>query len=360
MINNILEKCLNEQYVTQKEIQRLLETEDSKEKEKIFQAARITRKGYFGKKVFLYGFVYFSTYCQNNCTFCYYRKDNEMPPRYRKTIDEVVRTAKGLKESGVNLIDLTTGEDSYYTKHPERLAEIVYRVKKETGLSVMVSPGVLDKTGLEKIAAAGADWYALYQETHNKELFKNLRIEQSYDKRMESKKYAKELGMLIEDGLLTGVGDTVFDRINSLYNIGQLNASQVRTMTFIPQQGAPLTGEKMKGSERELLMIAVMRLLFPDALIPASLDVEGLDGLFDRLMAGANVVTSIIPPQKGYAGVANSVQDIDEGFRTVEGIQDTLRQCGLENASAKEYKDWVEERRLKNEFSCTWSKASGD
>lgn len=49
-----------------------------------------------------------------------------------------------------------------------------------------------------------------------------------------------------------------------------------------------------------------MRLLFPDKLIPASLDVDGISGLELRLMAGANVVTSIIPPNEGLAGVAQS------------------------------------------------------
>ena len=38
-----------------------------------------------GDAVFLYGFVYFSTYCRNECAFCFYRADNDESPRYRKT-----------------------------------------------------------------------------------------------------------------------------------------------------------------------------------------------------------------------------------------------------------------------------------
>lgn len=345
MLETILNKCVKRQELTRDEILYLLTRKEDRQIQQIYQAARQERERVFGNKVFLYGFVYFSTYCKNNCTFCYYRKDNECPPRYRKSLEQVVRTASELKDSGVHLIDLTTGDDPYYTEHPERLAEIVKAVKTATDLPVMVSPGLLNEKGLQLVHEAGADWYALYQETHRKSLFVKLRAGQSYEARMKAKQYAAGLGILIEEGLLTGVGDTPGDKANSFQAMKKMKASQVRTMTFIPQEGAPLQGDGSQGYGSELLNIAVMRLLFPDALIPASLDVEGLEGLKTRLMAGANVVTSIIPPEEGYAGVANSSQDIDEGYRTVEGIQETLRECDMENASAEEYRRWVEERR---------------
>ncbi len=113
-----------------------------------------------------------------------------------------------------------------------------------------------------------------------------LRPEQSYDERLAAKILAGDMGLLIEEGLLTGIGDTVADRVHSFAEMRRLNASQVRTMTFIPQAGAPLTGSGQPDYGNELMNIAVMRLLFPDVLIPASLDVEGLKGLEKRLMAG--------------------------------------------------------------------------
>lgn len=347
MLNEILTKCKKGETIEDKDIEFLLTREKAEDLEQIYEAAREVRRQNFGDKVFLYGFVYFSTYCKNNCTFCYYRRDNNHPKRYRKTKEEIVATAVSLKESGVHLIDLTTGEDPYFTEEPQRFADIVRAVKEATGLPVMTSPGVFGDEGIKLLSDAGADWYALYQETHNTELYSKLRIEQSFDVRMNAKNTALNLGMLVEEGLLTGVGDTVCDRIESFKNMKKLNASQVRVMTFVNQEGAPLAGEGLKGYNRELLTIAVMRLLFPDILIPASLDVEGIEGLKTRLNAGANVVTSIIPPKEGYAGVANAVKDVDEGNRTVAGIQSTLRECGLSNAAADEYKKWIDARRKK-------------
>ena len=60
--------------------------------ELLFEVARQLREAHFGRKVFLYGFVYFSTHCRNRCTFCLYRQGNDAAPRYRKTTAEVVRS----------------------------------------------------------------------------------------------------------------------------------------------------------------------------------------------------------------------------------------------------------------------------
>lgn len=344
-LEKILRRCKEQEGIGREEILFLLNRTDAGELEEIFEAARELRDAFFHKKVFLYGFIYFSTYCQNNCTFCYYRKDNQKLKRYRKTADEVVKTAKELKKAGIHLVDLTTGDDPYYTKHPDRLADLIQNVKAETKLPVMVSPGLLDASGIQQIKEAGADWYALYQETHRRSLFQSLRLGQDYEERMNAKLYAAKQGMLIEEGLLTRIGDTASDKADSFLEMERLQASQVRTMTYIAQEGAPFRGQPIEDYHSELLNIAVMRLLFPDKLIPASLDVEGLKGLEKRLMAGANVVTSIIPPMEGYAGVANSEYDIDEGYRTVQGIQETLQKCQVSAAAPDEYQEWIENRK---------------
>ena len=88
-------------------------------------------------------------------------------------------------------------------------------------------------------------------------------------------------------------------------------------MGLVPQHGTPLARTPAPGTFDELLVIAAMRLRMPERLIPASLDVAGLAGLDARLHAGANVVTSIVPPTAGLAGVSQSELDIDQGLRTV-------------------------------------------
>ncbi len=314
--------------------------------DEVFAAARALREKHFGNRLFLYGFVYFSTYCRNDCSFCFYRRSNGRSERYRKTEEEILETAKALRASGVHLIDLTMGEDEYFLRDGARLAGLVRTLKENCGdIPVMVSPGVADDRTIAELAGAGADWYALYQETHDRKTFAALRIGQDYDERMHAKQTAFREGMLLEEGLLSGIGESPEDIVQSLRVMKELKISQGRSMTFIPQDGTPMEKRQRADFGTELLNIAVMRLYMPDILIPASLDVDGIRGLKERLMAGANVVTSIIPPRKGFAGVANAHTDVDEGYRTVDGIRDVVKECGLETASPEEYKAWVTERK---------------
>ena len=91
----------------------------------------------------------------------------------------------------------------------------------------------------------------------------------------------------------------------------------------------------------ELKIIALMRILYPKALIPASLDVDGIDGLEDRINAGANLITSIIPPKSGFMGVAHNTLDVDEGGRTVAEAKAILGRMGLRVATREEYKEYI-------------------
>jgi len=116
-------------------------------------------------------------------------------------------------------------------------------------------------------------------------------------------------------------------------------------MTFVPQKGTPMENIKPTGHEMELKVIALMRLLYPKVLIPASLDVEGLEGLDRRIEAGCNVVTSIIPPKTGLAGVAQSTLDVDEGGRTVNEVLPRLEKLGYRSATLAEYREWLDQSR---------------
>lgn len=329
------------------ELRSLLTLQDPADIALVAAAARLARERHFGTKLFLYGFVYFSTYCRNHCSFCYYRKANSVSPRYRKERAEVVAVARGLAESGVHLIDLTMGEDPLLHDSGEYgpLLELIEAVKEATGLPVMISPGVVPEGTVRAFGALGVEWYALYQETHTPALFKRLRPGQSFEERAAARAAALEAGMLVEDGMLLGVGESADDRIRALIEMKRTGMAQTRVMSFVPQADTPMAGLREPDRVSEYLCIAVMRLLMPDRLIPASLDVDGIRGLRMRLNAGANVVTSLIPPQSSLAGVSQSTLDIEQGLRTVREVERVAAAEGLRPAPAEEYRQWVSDRK---------------
>jgi len=348
-----LDKAYQNKPLTKEDIAFILQLRQKDDIDALFEAARTVRRENFGDKIFLYGFLYASTYCRNNCNFCFYRASNRTVHRYRKEEAEIIEIAVNLAESGVHLIDLTMGEDPIYFHNKERgfepLIRLVEKVKTATGLPVMVSPGVVPEHVLEELSNAGASWLACYQETHNRDLFQKLRPGQSYDARLNSKHLAHKHGLLTEEGILVGVGETPRDISQSFDVMRTLEADQVRAMNFVPREGTPMVNHPSPDPLKELLIIALMRLIFPGKLIPATLDVEGLAGLKRRLEAGANVVTSIVPPRQGLSGVAQSFLDIDDARRTTASVLPVLEDCGLQAAPLEEYLAWI--KKCRHSFS---------
>ncbi len=344
----ILSRALDEMLLSDRERLQILKIQDPVSLALLFSAARRLRERYFGNRLFLYGFLYASTYCRNQCRFCLYRHGNSQAPRYRKSTEAIIASARQLGESGVHLIDLTMGEDPVLYREGSKgyhaLFDTLERLIAAVGRPVMVSPGVVPLAVLRRFARIGVRWYACYQETHNRALFRRLRGGQDYDMRWQVKGAARGMGLLIEEGLLCGVGETADDIVNSLGAMGRLKADQIRVMSFIPQIGTPMGGLPPAEPIRELKIMALMRLCFPGRLIPASMDVGGHDGLRQRLDAGANVVTSLVPPGQGLAGVARSRMDIEDGRRTVEGIGDILDACGLTPAPMSHFDAWMQGR----------------
>lgn len=350
-VREICERALNGRPPEYDDLLELLALPDAETAAPLFATACELRRRHFGDAVFLYGFVYFSTFCRNHCTFCGYRAGNDSSPRYRKEPAEVVEACRELAESGVNLLDLTMGEDPLMHDRGEfeTLVELVAAVKQATSLPIMISPGVVPASVLHRLKEAGADFYACYQETHTPSLFARLRVGQSFERRVEARIAAHREGLLVEDGLLVGVGETDADRARSLFAMQSARDQQVRVMTLVPQRDTPLGRLTPPSTLAELLLIAAMRLLMPARLIPASLDVEGIEGLRARLEAGANVVTSLVPPSSGLCGVANAEFEVDEGLRSAAQVRPRLAELGLRQGTAEEYAEWLDAARV------TWS-----
>lgn len=343
-VQDIVSRLKDNETISNQEIAHLLSSE-GREQEIIFEAAREIRNKMFGKEIYLYGFMYFSTYCRNDCSFCYFRKSNDIS-RYRKTREEILETSHDIYDSGINLIDLTMGEDPMMIKNDyQAFIDIVSDIRDDMDIPIMASPGAVPKEMMSRFSESGVDIVACYQETYNRDLFAERRLNQDFDYRYNQKIWAMEAGMLAEDGMMIGIGETIDDRADTISKMVSSGCDQIRAMTFVPQTGTPMEMDKATDSTGELLAMAVMRLMHHDALIPATLDVEGISGMKKRLNAGASVITSIIPPNKNLAGVAQSSMDIEEGHRCVDYVIGQLESLDLKPSTPKGCRKMMDSRK---------------
>ncbi|NLI61877.1 MAG: methylornithine synthase PylB [Methanosarcinaceae archaeon] len=349
-VRSFANEIISGRKLTEERTREILLCRDEKGISNIFSAARLVREHFFSRNVFLYSFVYFSTYCKNECAFCYYNKKNNIK-RYRVSREELKETAKQISKEGVHMIDLTMGEDPYFIENPENLSDYIKIAKENSNLPVMISPGAVSLEFLPKMKESGADFLALYQETYDEKLYSNLRCGQSFEYRKEVRKKAKECGICIEDGILTGIGNDYDEEVESIVKsikcMKEQSPDQVRAMTFEPQPGTPLEKRTQMSDLIELKTIAALRFSFPDRLIPASLDVAGIKGMVDRLNAGANVVTSIISKDSTLEGVVNFDKDVElsERMRDAKSVTLQLEKMGLKKAEQSEFCRYIEKRK---------------
>ena len=91
-LENILSTSLQEDRLSAEDIEFLLGLNKAEQIHKLFATAKSLRLKYFGNKIFTYGFIYASTYCRNDCRFCFFRRSNSDIQRYRKAIPEIIAT----------------------------------------------------------------------------------------------------------------------------------------------------------------------------------------------------------------------------------------------------------------------------
>ena len=93
----------------------------------------------------------------------------------------------------------------------------------------------------------------------------------------------------------------------------------------------------MRALDQRSVMIVKRKIVGDTDVVPVA--IKNLKKRFD---AGANVLTSLIPPSSGLSGVSQIELDINEGHRMVEGVLDVIEEAGLEIASASDYLRWID------------------
>lgn len=297
-LHKLIDKLHHDNCASDEELLCLLENLDGTAREYLMTKARETRVRYYGHKVYLRGLVEFTNYCQNNCEYCGIRAANKKLVRYRLTPEQIIAACAEGYGLGFRTFVLQGGEDSFYTD--EVIVELVREIKARfPSCAITLSIGEKTYDSYKKYFDAGADRYLLRHETAAKQLYESLHPGMSFANRRRCLWDLKKIGYQVGAGFMVGLpNQTNEDYAADLLFLQELRPHMVGIGPFIPHHQTPLANAVPGTVEQTVTLLAIVRLLLPAALLPATTALGTIDPLGRELglQAGANVVMPNLSP----------------------------------------------------------------
>ena len=302
----------------------------------LYSQAREVADEVYGKRVFKRGLIEFTNYCKNDCYYCGIRRSNANAERYRLEKETILNCCAKGYALGYRTFVLQGGEDGYFTD--ERICDIVSAVREEyPDCAITLSIGEKSKESYQKYFDAGANRYLLRHETANEAHYGKLHpAELSLKARKQCLYDLKEIGYQVGCGFMVG---SPYQTVETLYEdlkfIKELEPHMVGIGPFIPQQDTPFAKEKAGKLEMTLRLLAIIRLIHPHVLLPAT---TALGTIHERgrelgILAGANVVMPNLSPtdvREKYKLYDNKACTGDEAAEGDENLRLRMQEIGYE------------------------------
>ncbi len=335
-IKAIIDKLYTTNNAEKEELLYLVNNINEEEKEYLLQKSKATADENYSNKVFMRGLIEFTNYCKNDCHYCGIRSGNKNAERYRLTVEQILQCCKMGHELGYRTFVLQGGEDMFYTD--EKIVEIIKAIRENyPDCAITLSIGEKSYESYKKFFDAGADRYLLRHETSDEEHYKKLHPESmSLAKRKECLFNLKKIGFQVGSGFMVGSPyQTNENLVDDLLFLKELNPHMVGIGPFIPHKDTKFKDETQGTLEMTILMIALLRLMLPKALIPATTALGTIDplGREKGLKAGANVVMPNLSPtdvRDKYLLYDNKICTGDEAAECRQCIERRIQSAGFE------------------------------
>ena len=334
------------QRATKSELIKLIEDCFAGKESDLFSTARRIREQHYGNRIFLRGLVEVSNYCPNDCYYCGIRVSNHKAQRFRLSDEEIFDCCKVGYEVGLRTFVFQGGEDCVYTD--ERLCGIIKIIKKTyPDVAITLSLGERSRESYERLHRAGADRYLLRHETSAKAHYNKLHPDNlSLTNRKQCLYTLKQIGYQTGAGFMVGSPEQTIENLaEDLMFLRELQPQMVGIGPFIPHADTPFAKENAGDLHQTLCMLALTRILLPQALLPATTALGSIakDGLEQGLLAGANIVMPNLTPVKYreayalYNGKMHGESEVAEKLTTLEKRAKTV---GMEiDMSRGDYKE---------------------
>jgi biotin synthase len=298
---NLIDTLSKDHNLTDEQFLSLLAELTEDEEQYLYEKSRKKAQQIYGTDIFLRGLIEFTNVCKNNCYYCGIRCGNTNVHRYRLSKEEILACADRGYALGFRTVVLQGGEDPFFTD--DMVCEIVSEIKNQhSDIAITLSIGEKEKASYKAFFDAGADRYLLRHETadeahygllHPKELSGAHRKQCLFD--------LKEIGYQVGCGIMVGSPHQTKEHIvRDIRFMQELMPHMIGIGPFIPHKDTPFAREPAGTLKDTLHLLAILRLTFPNILLPATTALGTIHPLGRELgvKAGANVIMPNLSPTK--------------------------------------------------------------
>jgi len=336
-ISQTIDKLVAERILSAEEFKLLLSCDEPY----LYERARMARDVVYGKQIFLRGLIEFTNHCKHNCYYCGLRRENTNLSRYRLDKQQIFECCKIGYSQGFRTFVLQGGEDDYYTD--ELLTDILQGIKAAyPDCAITLSIGERDYDSYKRLFDAGADRYLLRHETADAIHYATLHPPyMQLESRSQCLRNLKEIGYQVGCGFMIGSpGQTLDHIVSDFLFIKELDPAMVGIGPFIPHAATPFSAEKAGELRLVLNALAILRLMKPNLLLPAT---TALGSLHDTgrelgIFAGANVVMPNLSPldtRKKYLLYDGKISTEDDPRHCRSFIDRKMSNIGYEVVTAR-------------------------
>ena len=335
-IRELIQQLEEERILPRKELTVLLEEHTPEDDRYLYERADRLRRLSFGNQIYIRGLIEFTNFCRNNCYYCGIRRDNKQTERYRLSEQQIMECAQEGYFLGFRTFVLQGGEDPWY--NTERVERLVRMLKERfPDCAVTLSVGECSRETYRRWREAGADRYLLRHETADPGHYGMLHPpELSWENRMRCLNDLKELGYQVGCGFMVGSpGQTAAHLARELRFLKEFRPHMVGLGPFIPQKDTKFAQETAGTLSMTLKCLALVRLILPDVLLPATTALGTIDpfGREKGIHAGANVIMPNLSPsdvRRKYMLYDNKISAGDEAAENLADLKARMEAIGCQ------------------------------
>lgn len=302
----------------------------------LYQQADEVRRQYYGDAVYLRGLIEISNFCRNDCLYCGIRRSNQKAKRYRLSLEDLQTCCQHGYDLGFRTFVLQGGEDAYFTD--DVLVKWIETIHYDfPDCAITLSLGERSRASYEKIYRAGCRRYLLRHETATNSHYTKLHPENmQLHKRLACLKDLRAIGFQTGCGFMVGSPYQSFENmLRDLRYMAFFQPHMVGLGPFIPHKDTPFADQTSGTLEETLWFLAVVRLMLPKVLLPATTALATIHpyGREAGLKAGANVLMPNLSPQsvRSKYMLYNNKATLDgEAAENVAALSDWLKGIGYQ------------------------------